>query len=187
MAERQPARVALTLHQTARLVGAYCWAEERLFALTGRWSADPGMTPGGQVALFEASRRHGWLAREWAERLPVVAGLDPEALTRPSGDVAAAVEQLAVAQDPGARVVSLHGHLVPRLAATYRRHLDRCVAVADRPVARVLGLALDALAEEEAALTPVVEHLLVGTAIGETGAGKPSEPLVAWPGAWPGA
>lgn len=156
-----PAGGALTLHQAATLVGAYRWIEERLFALTGRWSGQAAMTPPTQVLLFEASRQHGWHAELWAARLPLVAGIDAGALIRPAGPtLAPLLAALEGETSPARRLAGLHRVVLPRLATTYRRHLDRVVPVADRPVARVLRLVLADLDDQRAAGAAVLGELL---------------------------
>ncbi|MGH9083049.1 MAG: hypothetical protein ACRDWN_06870, partial [Acidimicrobiales bacterium] len=163
---------ALTLHQAAGLVGAYRWTEDRLFALTGRWAAEPAMTPEAQVHLFEASAGHAWRAEMWAERLPVLDGVDHKALTRPAGPVLAplldALEAVGGGDQDGrpgpglavARMVGLHRVVLPRLATTYRRHLARAVPVADGPLSRTLRLVLGDLGGEQATGAAVLAHLL---------------------------
>lgn len=171
--------VALTLHQAADLVGAYRWVEQRLFAVTGRWASDPAMTPAGQVHLFEASSQHAWHAELWAERLPVLAGMDPEALTRPVGPVVGPLMAALEAEAPEAgeagtghaapaalsavaRLAGLHRVVLPALVTSYRRHLPRTVPVADGPVTRALQLALADLEEEQAAGEVLLGTLLAG-------------------------
>jgi hypothetical protein len=151
----------LRLEASATLHGAYRWAERRLYELTGRWSGSPGMHPEVQVHLFEMSVRHAWHADLWAERLPVLAGVDTEALTRPWGP---ALEPLfgALAGPPSGtrpdpegsqdepegpgeelrRLAGLYRVVLPRLLATYRRHLAVVPAVSHGPIARALSLVL---------------------------------------------
>src|SRR5208282_3353050 len=81
---------ALPLGRTAALVGEYRRIEAALYAATGAWVVDMPVAA-AQVHLDAQSMRHAWHAELWAERLPVVAGLDPDALTRPSGAAAALI------------------------------------------------------------------------------------------------
>lgn len=152
--------VALTLHQAATLVGAYRWAEDRLFALTGRWSSEATMTPAVQVHLFEASRGHAERAEAWAERLPVLAGMDPVALARPIGVLEPLLSALAAEEGAAARLAGLQRVVRPALDATYRRHLARVSPVADLPVARTLRMALADLEEDLVAGAAVLDGLL---------------------------
>lgn len=168
--------LALTLHQAAALVGAYRWVEERLFALTGRWSADPAMGPDAQVHLFEVSAQHAWHADLWAQRLPVLDGFDRTAATRPRGPV---LEPLvsALADEPAAagRLAGLARVLVPELAAAYRHHLVRAVPVTDGPLIRTLHLVLADLDVEERALERVLDRAGPGRSEEGPTAGGPAE------------
>ena len=170
--EQALAPVALTFHQAAVLVGAYRWAEERLFALTGGWSADPAMGPEAQVHLFELSAQHAWHADLWADRLPVLDGFDRQDATRPRGPV---LEPLLTALEaetvPSGRLAGLARVVVPELAAAYRHHLGRAVPVTDGPVIRTLHVVLADLDAEKAAL----ERVLAGAGLDPGGSdGTPS-------------
>ncbi len=138
---------ALPLFETAALAGAYRWIERRLFELTGRWSAGDGPAP-VRVHLAGRSAQHAWHAELWADRLPVLAGVDHEALTRPPDEATArllgALGDLPGSPAPLAgQMAGLHRVVAPRLMAAYEWHLERTVAVSDGPVARVLRLVID--------------------------------------------
>ena len=171
--EQALATLALSLHEAAELIGAYRWAEERLFAVTGRWSADPAMDPEAQVHLFEASAQHAWHADLWADRLPVLDGFDREEATRPRGPL---LEPLLTALEdepaPVGRLAGLARVIVPELAAAYRHHLARAVPVTDGPVIRTLHLVLADLDAEEAALERVLAR--AGLDAGEADAADPA-------------
>jgi len=72
---------------TAALIGEYRWIETTLFATLGGWVGDMPVA-GVQVHLDAQSMRHAWHAELFADRLPVRAGIDPDALTRPSAAAA---------------------------------------------------------------------------------------------------
>jgi len=149
---------ALPIHLAAHLVGAYRWTEHRLFELTGAWAAEVPV-PAVQVHLAGAAGQHAWHAELWAERLPVLDGVDPEALTRPlgpamgpllaalAGDPAAAPAP-APAGDPAAsgghgvvqRLTGLYRVVMPRLLTSYALHLTRVVPATDGPTIRALTL-----------------------------------------------
>jgi hypothetical protein len=140
----------LALPDAGHLVGGYRWLEHRLFEITGAWSGEAG-APALRVHLFEASHQHAWHADMWADRLPVLDGTDPEALTVPVGPVAGPLldelDELAAraASGPDADVTWLTGLcrvVLPRLIATYGRHLAAASAVTDAPTVRVLRLVL---------------------------------------------
>jgi hypothetical protein len=163
-------RGALTLQESARRHGAYRWVEQRLFELTGSWAAAPGLSDGGRVLLFEASASHAWHAELWEARLPVLAGVDPDGLTRPIGG---AVEPLLASLEPGAFggddetagrrfLVGLARVVLPLLLVSYRRFGQRLVPVADRPAIRALTLVVRDVEEELRAAEAAADALLDG-------------------------
>ncbi len=161
---------ALRLQQAAARLGAYRWTERRLFELTGAWAAAPGVPDGARIFLFEASARHAWHAELWEARLPVLAGVDREGLTRPVG---AAVEPLLVSLAPGAFdgdgetagrrfLVGLARVVLPLLLLSYRRFGQRLVPVADGPAIRAVTLVVRDLEEELAEAEAAVDALVSG-------------------------
>jgi hypothetical protein len=96
----------LTLGQAAARHGAYRWIEQRLFELTGAWSADQALGSALQVHLFAASAQHAAHAVRWYDRLPVLATVDRDALTKPLGPalgpLVARLEEGAPEWPPGA-------------------------------------------------------------------------------------
>ncbi len=181
---------ALSLEHAAALIGAYSWIEARLFQLTGAW-AGAADRPEIQILLDEVSTEHAWHAELFAERLPVLDWVDADTLVvPPSAGVASMLEAL---DDPAlsaaARVDVLAAVVLPRLIATYERHLARAAPVADRPVMRALRLVL----------TDEREEVEAAGALGPGGAGRsegesnrrrfesmaaaeaPDGTLVAWP------
>ncbi len=78
---------SLDLLAAAEMIGGYRWLEHRLFEITGAWSAQ-AHDPGVRLHLFEASHQHAWHAQLWADRLPQLDQLDPEALSVPYGPAA---------------------------------------------------------------------------------------------------
>jgi len=51
------------------MVGAWAWAESRLYEVTGSWVASTAW-PAAKVWLGSASQHHAWRAQLWHERLP---------------------------------------------------------------------------------------------------------------------
>lgn len=156
------ARPVLPIHTSAQLLGGYRWIEHRLFELTGAWAAQ---APLAEVQIFfdETSARHAWRAGLWADRLPVLEGLDPDDLTVPFGPaVAPLFEALAGEETEGVvqRLAGLSRVVLPRLAVTYGAHLARSTPVADAPVIRVLRLARRDVVESWLEGETVLEHLL---------------------------
>ncbi len=76
MAEDTSEPALLDLHQAAELLGAYCAIERRLFELTGSLATEPETVPEIGVYLDSLSTEHAWHAELWADRLPVVSGID---------------------------------------------------------------------------------------------------------------
>lgn len=158
---------ALTLQQAAVRHGAYRWVEGRLFEVTGTWAAAPGLPDAARVLCFEASAQHAWHAELWADRLPVLAGVEHDRLTRPLGPrVGPLLESLA----PGAReeegdtaalrfLVGLTRVVLPGLLASYRGFGRRLAPVADGPAIRALTLVVRDEEEELAAVQALTDEL----------------------------
>jgi hypothetical protein len=144
------------IEATARLLGAYAWVERRLFEVLGQL-AGGGDDPRVPALLDAHSQEHAWHASLFAERIPRLPGVDPDAVTvSPSPAVGDLLDALASA-DTGTDVVALLARVVlPRLVTGYRRHLDRASAASDGPVVRALRLVVrddvDALLDAESLL-----------------------------------
>ena len=136
---------------------------------------------GVQVHLDAQSIRHAWHAELFADRLPVRAGVDPDALTRPSAGDGRAVRRAGRdrgagrgpgstwppadrdrAPRPGAlpRLAGLYRVVLPRLVTTYTRHLRVVAPVADAPLARALRLVLRDEVEDWLAGERLVQRLV---------------------------
>ena len=171
---------ALPLGRTAELVGEYRWIESALFRLLGAWVADMPVA-GVQVHLDAQGMRHAWHAELFADRLPVLAGVDPDALTRPSPATTALLAALegvhAPAEGPGSswppadqeppprpgalpRLAGLYRVVLPRLVTTYTRHLRVVAPVADAPLQRALRLVLRDEVEDWLAGERLVQRLV---------------------------
>jgi hypothetical protein len=128
------------IEELARRVGAYCWAEHRLFELTGRWASGTG-DPEIRLFFSVASAHHAALAGQWRDRLPVRAGVDVAALVA-APDVGAA-EASSLLDDQAAPLFQLGGLVnvvLPRLRSAYAAHLARATPVSEGPVMAVLSL-----------------------------------------------
>jgi hypothetical protein len=191
VAERRQA--ALPLFEAAALYGAYRWAELRLFEVTGGW-AQGADDPAVQLHLDAVSAEHAFHAELWAARLPVLDGVDPEALTRLSGvPLGPLFAALAATESTAGRLAALWRVVVPRLLTTYDRHLRRAAPVADLPAIRALRLVRrderESLAVGEALLRRLCRDPAAGEAAdaarrrleAEIAAGGGSGGLVAWP------
>jgi len=166
---------------TAALVGEYRWIETALFATLGTWVGDMPIA-GVQVHLDAQSMRHAWHAELFADRLPVRAGVDPDALTRPSPATAAlfaALEGIELPEADGSSdgaghdgtptsrrgalplVAGLYRVVLPRLVTTYTRHLRVTASVADGPLRRALRLVLRDEIEDWLAGERLVQRLVM--------------------------
>jgi hypothetical protein len=161
-------RGALRLEEAAARHGVYRWVERRLFELTGSWAAAPGLPDEARPLLFEASAAHAWHAELWEARLPVLAGVDRTALTRPpEGEVGPMLESLepgAFGGDDGTAgrrfLVGLARVVLPLLLVSYRRLGQRLVPVADGPAIRALTLVVRDDEEELRAAEGLLDGLL---------------------------
>jgi hypothetical protein len=172
----------LPLGATAALVGGYRWIEHALFELVGSWVTDMPL-PGVQVFLDAQSTRHAWHAELWADRLPVLAGVDPELLTKPPEPAGAVLATLAgngppsgqpgsswsPAEEGGSaigprgalpRLAGLYRVVMPRLVVSYGRHLAAASPVTDGPVIRALRLILADEVEDWHAGERLVQRLV---------------------------
>ena len=171
---------SLPFDTTAALVGEYRWIETTLHAILGAWVTDLPLA-GVQVVLDAQSMRHAWHAELFGDRLPVRAGVDPDALTAPSPATAALFAALdgievpevghgsswppadrALAPRPGAlpRLAGLYRVVLPRLVTTYTRHLRVAAPVADGPLRRALRLVLRDEIEDWLAGERLVQRLV---------------------------
>jgi hypothetical protein len=162
------ARVALTLLESALLLGRYNWVEFRLFEVLGSWVANE--TESEARLLFDIqSRHHAWHSELFAERIPDVDGVvDPGTVTVASDE--AIVELLSTLGGvPGGeeggggtlvRLVGLARVVLPRLVCGYGYHLSRAAAVSDGPVIRALELALRDDIEDWQAVELLVQRLI---------------------------
>jgi hypothetical protein len=141
---------ALTLGVTAALVGEYRWIEGTLYSTLGSWVVDMPI-PAVQLQVDGQSMRHAWHAELWAERLPVLAGVDAERLSVPSRPTQALFAALGGEELPGGegppgalpRLAALYRVVLPRLVTSYVRHLAVASPITDGPIARALRLVLN--------------------------------------------
>ncbi len=141
---------SLTLGVTAALVGEYRWIESTLYATLGSWVVDMPI-PAVQLQVDAQSMRHAWHAELWAERLPVLAGVDAERLSVPSRPTQALFAALQGEELPGGegppgalpRLAALYRVVLPRLVTSYVRHQRVASPITDGPVARALRLVLN--------------------------------------------
>jgi hypothetical protein len=124
--------------------------------------------------------RHSWHAELWSERLPVLAGVDPDGLTVPSLPSATMFAVLSGANLPSdvpgsswppagevpdrpgmlPLLAALYRIVLPRLVTSYHRHLRAASAITDGPVARALRLVLNDEIEDWEAGERLVQRLV---------------------------
>lgn len=159
---------ALPLEAQARVVGGYQWIERRLFEVLGGWVLSEPVAE-ARLVFDVYSQQHAWHAELWAERLPVLDGLDPATLTvPPTPEVDSLLARLAggvAGHDPAAggtllRLVGLARVVLPRLVTGYGLHLRRAAPVADGPVVRSLRLVMRDELEAWQATETMVESLV---------------------------
>ena len=183
----------LDLHSGARLIGAYCAVERRLFEVAGAGSTRPDAPPEAAIFLSALSAEHAWHAELWADRLPVLGTIDPSTLVAIPNEVGPVLSGLDEAP-PLELLVGLCRVVLPRLVADYTRHQRCASAVSEAPTKRALRLVLYEETEAWAGGEALVQGLLdspeavrrAATAVAElevqlvqAGLGRG---LVPWPG-----
>lgn len=107
-----------------RAIGGARWVEHALFEVVGRWSADDPCPAAATLFAVLAPELAGHAAL-LADRLPVLAGVDPDELTvAPPGWTA-----LTTALDTApslARLAGLGRVVLPRLCVRYAQWLGSC-------------------------------------------------------------
>jgi hypothetical protein len=132
------------LTRAARL-GGWIWCERRWFEVLGGW-ATTTPDPAAAVLFGEMSRRHGWHAELFWDRLPELSSLDPDPLVTPPGPATAQLfDALSALEDAPVAVRRLTGAyrvVLPLLVAEYRRALASTSPVAEPSLQRWLQLVL---------------------------------------------
>lgn len=156
---------------SARRLGAYCWAEQQVFAVLGGWVPE---VPEAEVklAVAEHADHAAWRAQRWFELLPTAPpGADalvvaPVGLDGLVGAIAAVVsgpdrtiEKLAVA----------YRLLLPRLAAAIDAHRSWVSVVAEPTVHRMLALVASDLATDWVAGERILQTLAGPPELAERG------------------
>jgi len=160
----------LDLHQAAGLVGAYCAIERRLFELTGSSATGPEMAPDVQVYLDALSAEHAWHAELWADRLPVVSGIDAQALVVIPAPAREVLDEVATG-GPVETLAGLFRVVLPRLIVSYAHHQAAASSASEPPTLRALRLILRDEVEALVAGEALVQRLL-GTSEAVAAAGR---------------
>ena len=66
-----PVTEPITIEESARLIGAWEWAEGRFYQVIGGWVTSASR-PAAQIYFDSCSQHHAWRARLWEERRPGV-------------------------------------------------------------------------------------------------------------------
>ncbi len=159
MAEDTSEPAPLDLHQSAELLGAYCAIERSLFELTGSLATEAETVAEIGVYLDSLSTEHAWHAERWADRLPVVSGIDAQALVVVPTVAGEVLDELA----SGGQVEKMAGLfrvVLPRLVASYAYHEAYASAASEPPTRRALRLVLRDEAEALVAGEALVQGLL---------------------------
>lgn len=128
------------LDEAARRAGGYRWAEGRLFEILGGWVASTP-EPAVKLMLDRHSQHHAWRAGQWWDRLPVLAGVDRDALvTAPDPAAAAWTDALGALRGTVERLAGAYRVAVPRLAAAYEQGRALLSQVADGSSLRTVDL-----------------------------------------------
>jgi hypothetical protein len=138
MDEESSRPAAWTISALAERCGAYCWVEHRLFQLTGQWAGTED-APAARVHCSALSAQHAALAAQWADRLPVRAGVDVGALVvPPPGPLAEALTLLEHSPTMPTGLLGLVSSVLPRLLSSYAHHLAQAAPVSELPVMVIL-------------------------------------------------
>jgi hypothetical protein len=132
------------LHTRARRVGQWAWIERQVFELFGGWAGTTD-DPAVAVLLGEMSRRHGWHAELFHDRLPELASVDAAALVvAPGPGTLALFAGLRAPAEPAAlcRPVGAYRVVLPLLVAEYRAASESLSMVAEPSLQRWLGIVL---------------------------------------------
>jgi hypothetical protein len=154
--------LALTLEESARLVGGHCWVERRLFEISGGWvQSTPEVE--AKLMLDRHSQHHAWRARQWWDRLPVLDDVDRDSLVVPPAPaVNELMSALANVQGTPARLAGLYRVALARVHASYRAHRKRAGELADSSVIRTLKITGVDVVSDWAEGEAVLQSLLTG-------------------------
>ena len=133
------------VEESARRVGAYKWAEMRLFEALGGWVATvPELDV--KMRLGTHCYHHAWHAELWHKRLPELREMNPDRLTKAANDgMVAFVEALTEPEAPELtleKLVGVYRVFIPRFISAYTYHLNATSQITDAPTIRSLRFIL---------------------------------------------
>lgn len=139
---------SLPLVRSARIVGAFVYIEEQVFAIAGAWSgaaplldgdvevATPPLTPSQAVWSSTLSLHAAWRAGQWRLRLPFLREMPPALLVASPGQHVDEALDLLRSADPSDGLAGLAECVLPSLRSTYEMVGARWRPVADAEVVR---------------------------------------------------
>ena len=159
---------ATTAQGLAARLGAYCWAEQQMFALLGGWVAD-ATEPDVKLVLAEHSEHAGWRAQRWFELLPTAPPGADALVVAPPGVAEVLSDASTAAGGPDRTAEKLgvtYRVLFPRLAAALRAHLDWAPVVSEAAVRRLLDISLSDVTADWVAGERLVQALALESGSG---------------------
>ena len=132
--------MSTSLDESGRLAGGHCWSERRMFESLGGWVAATE-EPAVKLMLDRHSQHHAWRAVQWWERLPVLAGVERDALVRAPSPVALrATDLVGGCTGTVTRLAAAYRFALPRMFGAYEQHRAMASPVSDGSALRTLGL-----------------------------------------------
>jgi len=130
----------VTLDESGRWAARHQWVETRMFSLVGSWvTSTPEPEP--KLLFDRHSLHHSWRAKQWNDRLPVLADVDRTQLVDAQGaPLVRAFDFAEALESTIARLVCTYRVLIPRLAVAYERHRIVSDEVSDSSIRRTLTL-----------------------------------------------
>ncbi len=133
------------------IAGGARWLELRLFEALGAWAVSEPMAE-AKTLFGSRCGHHAWHAELWLARIPTLPGVDPAAVTLPSGDgYEQAGRRLAGTSTTAERLTAAYRHALPALATDAAALLERIDERLDGPSTRTLRLVLADLIDDIAA------------------------------------
>jgi hypothetical protein len=166
------------LTSTAATLGGFRWIDQRLFEVVGGWVPSVA-EPAAKRWLAAVARHHAWRADQWADRFPVVRGLDLAAATRSPPGWIEALDLLAAGDGGGrvrvgggavggavsmtpARLAGLVRVVLPRLVVLHDGWVAVLSPVADGALLRTLRLVVADEVDDWRAGEQVLQAVLAG-------------------------
>jgi len=137
-----PPEGATTAQGSARRLGAYCWAEQQLFALLGGWVAEIDELD-AKLIVADHAEHAAWRAQRWYELLPTAPPGADVLVAAPAGGGQAWSSARAQAGGAGRsaeKLAVVHRALLPALLGAYTAHLDWASSVSEAVVRRTLTM-----------------------------------------------